>query len=187
METKALLSLPLHKFILILGRHAARDQMLLLAAQLCLQQKITVIDGGNHFNVYQVARHIRRKTPRLNEMLCRIQVARSFSCYQMAAMLAVADPQGKATLVFDLLAAFYDETVRLEESRRLLKRVLKDLARLSRVSPVIVSAHPPRAIPERGVLLGDLQTAAGGIWESEIDESLLIVKPGALRLFEDES
>jgi hypothetical protein len=185
METNALLSPSLRQIIIILGAHAARDQMLSLAAHLCLQGTVRVIDGGNHFNVYQVARQIRRYTARLNEMLCRIQVARSFSCYQMVAMLSETDPQGKTTLVLDLLAAFYDEAVRLEESRRLLKIALKDLARISQFSPVIVSAHPPRAVPERGILLEDLKSAAGGIWESEA-ESLLKVEIKTPRLFEDE-
>jgi hypothetical protein len=186
MKTNALLSPTPLQLVLLLGQHGARGQMLALAAHLCLQGPITVIDGGNHFNVYQVAKQIRRYTPRLNEMLCRIKISRSFTCYQMVALLSEIIPGGTPILILDLLAAFYDESVRLQESQRQLKITLRTLVRMSRHSPVLVSADPPRSNPERMILLDDLKAVAGPIWESDAEEFLIKIDKKPPRLFEDE-
>ena len=62
--------------------------MLELAARLALTGELRVLDGGNRFNVYPVARIIRRYSPELTAALARIRLARAFTCYQAAAMLA---------------------------------------------------------------------------------------------------
>jgi hypothetical protein len=119
-------------------------------------------------------------------MLCRIKISRSFTCYQMVAMLSEIIPDSTPILIFDLLAAFYDESVRLQESQRLLKITLRTLVRMSRHSPVLVSADPPRSNPERMILLEDLKAVAGPIWESEAEEFLIKIDKKQPRLFEDE-
>jgi hypothetical protein len=70
--------------------------------------------------------------------------------------------------VIDLLATFYDESVNLNESRRVLAGCIPHLQRLSQIAPVVVSAKPPAPIrPERAVLAQDLRGAAAGAWQLE--------------------
>ena len=73
--------------------------MLDLAAQLAAHGPLRVLDGGNQFNVYPVARAIRRQTPDLNAALQRIVLSRAFTCYQMVVMLdeAAATSLGRAS------------------------------------------------------------------------------------------
>ena len=163
------LTLPLSNQLLVLtAPHAAVKLMLELAARLALSGELRVLDGGNRFNVYPVARTIRRYSPELSDALARIRLARAFTCYQAAAMLAEMPAEPRPLLVIDLLAAFYDESVALNESQRLLAGCLPHLQRLSQAAPVVVSARPPTAInPERLVLVQALRAAAAGTWQLE--------------------
>lgn len=156
--------------------------MLDLAARLALQGAVRVLDGGNCFNVYHITRSIRRQTTDLSGVLGRISLSRAFTCYQMAALLAETPGSSCPTLIPDLLATFYDEAVRLEESQRLLRFCLQHLRRLSYGAPVIASASPPRPVcTGRGGLLDLLQEAAGQLWMAEP----LPDAPPVLRLFEE--
>ena len=144
--------------------------MLDLAAQLAAHGPLRVLDGGNQFNVYPVARAIRRQTPDLNAALQRIRLSRAFTCYQMVVMLneAAAAPFPVPTLVFDLLSTFYDENITLVESQRLLRGCVSQLQRMGQQAPVIVSARPPAPIcQERSVLLDQLRQATIQVWETQ--------------------
>jgi hypothetical protein len=166
-----LLSLPTsNHLMLVIAPFAARTAMLDLAAQLAAHGPLRVLDGGNQFNVYPVARAIRRQTSDLNAALQRIVLSRAFTCYQMVVMLdeAAAAPFPIPTLALDLLATFYDENVTLVESRRLLRGCISRLQQVSQQIPVIVSVRPPAPIcQERTVLLEQLRQATTHIWETQ--------------------
>ena len=143
----------------LIGPRAEREAMLELTAVLALRGPVRILDGGNSFDAYRVARQVRRQTPRLNETLDQIQVARAFTCYQVASLFKQAPAGPAPQLVFDLLATFYDESVSLEESHRLLQVVLGHLFRLRREAPVAVSiSRPPQ--PERASLVDVIAAAA---------------------------
>ncbi|MEW5872728.1 MAG: hypothetical protein AB1894_25945 [Chloroflexota bacterium] len=131
-------------FLLLLGPHAASQAMLALAAHLALRSSLRILDGGNRFNAYLVARALRRLSPASPlPALARIQVARAFTCYQMAALIESQPPVALPTLVIDLLDTFYDQSASLHERRRLLHRCLARLQRLSQGAPTVVSLRPP--------------------------------------------
>ncbi len=155
---------------MVLGPHAAQAQMLDLAARLAVGGPVRVLDCGNRFNVYPVARAIRSRTPGLQAALQRIRLARAFTCYQVLALLEEAPDENTPTLVLDLLATFYDEDVKLPETRRLLRRSLVQLRRLSRAAPLIVSAQPPKPViyDERICLFESLQAATRVLWEADL-------------------
>lgn len=136
--------------VVLVAPQAAREEMLDMAAQLAVAGPLRVLDGGNHFNVYTVARAIGRRTVQVEETLEQIQVARAFTCYQMLALLAESAAGPVPTLVLDLLCTFYDESVPLFERRRLLEAALEHVRRLSQGGPVVVSTRmPSRSYPER--------------------------------------
>lgn len=159
--------------VLVLAPHAARAQMLPLAARLALLGPLLVIDGGNRFNAYQVALHIRRQSAtHFKEALERIRAARAFTPYQMLALLEATLPLVEAgpanpapILALDLLDTFYDESLPQAERRRLLVMCLGHLRRLSAAAAVVVSVRPPR--PPQGDpqgLVGLVQDAADQVF-----------------------
>ncbi|RPI98919.1 MAG: hypothetical protein EHM39_07395 [Chloroflexi bacterium] len=154
--------------LLIVAPEAAWPGMLDLSARLSLRGALRVLDGGNQYNAYHVARALRRQTLDLRGALARIDLARVFTCYQMETLLLNAVPQVAPTLVLDFLATFYDENVPYAERRRLLARCAALLQRLSRRAPVVVSARP--AFPgqaERASLLDLLARSADQVLEAE--------------------
>ena len=140
--------------------------MLELAARLALRGALRVLDGGNRFNVYRVARAVGRMSrASLRPALERICVARAFTCYQMAAMLEQTLPETIPTLVVDLLGTFYDESVPFNERRRLLGGSVHQLQHLGKQAPVVVSLRPPRSPqPAAAQLQETVQRAADLIW-----------------------
>lgn len=148
--------------LVILGPYAAAQAMLTLAAHLARRGPLQVLDGGNRFNAYIVARQLRRLSsssaagsrPDLRQCLDRIRVARAFTCYQMGALIDQTSLVGSPTLVIDLLDTFYDESAPLEERRRLTEHCMRRLrqgqqAGAAAVPPpvrepvVVVSLRPP--------------------------------------------
>jgi hypothetical protein len=154
------------KIALLLGPHAAQAAMIELAAGLARRGPLRVLDGGNRFNTYPLARALRRHTVDIDACLERIYLSRAFTCYQMETMLATTPAQSAPTLVLDLLATFTDENVPLAERERLLQLSVGSLRRLSRLRPVAVSARPDgSAQTELGRLLETLRDSADQVWE----------------------
>lgn len=139
-----------------------------LVARLAQHAHLRVLDGGNCFNAYTVASLLRRRTPRVNAALGRIRVARAFTCYQMVTLLEDTPADTTPTLVLNLLATFYDESVSLEERQRLLHNVTAELRRLSSRAPTLVSVRLPK--PEqldRSKFVETLEDAADRVWRFE--------------------
>lgn len=124
-----------------------------------------LFDGGNRFDGYFVARLARRLTPRPHAVLEHMQLSRAFTCFQLAELIETAPASAAPLLVLDLLSTFYDESVPLRESERLLGRVIGQLQRLARSAPVVVGAREPQSlVAERWTLLDQLQAAADAAW-----------------------
>lgn len=135
----------------------AREAMLTLTARLALLGPVCVIDTGNQFDAYQVARIARRHTAALDPLLSRIGVARAFTCYQTVTLFEQLPPTAAnrpiAYIIFNLPATFYDENITTSESYRLMAVVAAHLQRLRQTTAAIVlSAHPPRRPARAGLL-----------------------------------
>jgi hypothetical protein len=144
-------------WLLVVGPRAICPTLLALTARLAEAGPVRVVDGGNRFNVYTVARAARGRS----EVLNRITVSRAFTCYQVLTMLEHASATLVAEtadgglvpprlaraipvpfIVLDLLSTFYDESVQAGERKRLLRACITHLERL-----VGVSAPRPTGIP----------------------------------------
>ena len=125
-----------------------------------------VIDCGNRFNAYTLARLVHAEAsathvaetadggmqpPRSAEVMDRISVARAFTCHQVLALLADAPTTAQPFVVLDLLNTFYDEAIRLGERMLLLRGCIEQLRRLERSAGGLVSVHPP-AVPSQAAL-----------------------------------
>lgn len=154
--------------LLVVAPHAAAPLIWELAARLAIRDAVRVLDGGNRFNIYPVAKALRRLTADLEAVLERITLSRAFTCYQMLALLQETPASACPTLLLDFLATFYDENVDLPESRRLLAACLPHLKRLSTCAPLIISVKPPPPIAaERQALIDQLQQAVDQSWTLE--------------------
>jgi len=152
---------------LVLAPHRLRASLVeAVIVYLARQGPVRVLDGGNHFNAYRIGRELRRHVAALEPALERIQVARAFTCYQVAALLYQEAPIPRPTLVLELLSTFQDENVPLDERRRLLDGCLGQLRRLSRQAPVLVSAAPAEEC-QAAELLSPLEAAADRLWRFE--------------------
>ncbi|MFZ0546800.1 MAG: hypothetical protein WAM60_15240 [Candidatus Promineifilaceae bacterium] len=143
------------------GEDAGYKSLLKLTATLALQEKgtVRVLDCGNRFDVYQIARLIRRQTPLLTETLNQISVARAFTCYQVVTLFEQIPVTDEPKIVIDLLATFYDENVSLQEGHRLLNIVLGRLDEMRPLAPILISVYPPPQ-PERNSMVRVLCNAA---------------------------
>lgn len=140
-----------------------------LIARLALRTRLRVIDAGNCFAAFAIARELRRATPDLEAALKRIQVRRAFTCYQALAMLEDTPAETFPVVILDLLCTFYDENVRLVERQRLLMRCTQALQRIGRQAPVGVVVYQRPERPETPLLLKTLERAAGQVWRFETE------------------
>ena len=161
------LQLSPHQLHLVLAPHRAQRQMMtLLTARLALTGRVHLVDCGNCFDGYGLARQLRQQSSRWQSALERVSVARAFTCYQVETLLSESVADASPVLVLNLLDTFYDENVKLPERLRLLEVSLAELRRLCRQASVAVSAVPP-ATNQPAELLDRLTAAAGQVWSFE--------------------
>lgn len=122
---------------------ANQREMLQLAAHLALRNGLVVIDAGNRFNAFEVTYAFRRASAEM-EKLNRLAVARAFTSYQLSTLCRQTPNSRQPTLVLDMLNTFEDEGVRLNERLRLLGLCLKEIERLKKTAPVLISIRPAR-------------------------------------------
>lgn len=179
--------------VLARGMHAP---LLSNLHRLAERSPLTVLDGGNRFNAYLVARGARGQT----DLLERITVSRAFTCYQMLTLLettpaplascqrdcaraARSRPAAlpRPILILDMLNTFYDESVRVHERRRLLESCIFHLDRLSQPAGGAVTVHPPAVpSPEAIEFVRMLETHAADMFLPEQHLALPFSQP---RLF----
>ena len=148
--------------LVVCAPHAAREPVSALAAELALRGSLTVLDGGNRFQPYRVARLLRQQTVEVDRAAKRLFIRRAFTCYQVLAMLEGTPALRQPYLVLDLLASFYDEQLQAREAARLLEACLRQLERLCQLAPVVVTLAPP-LVPERAFLLEQVCARAGRV------------------------
>jgi hypothetical protein len=152
---------------LLVGPSAEREAMFRAVSILALRGPVSVLDGGNCFNAFRVARYVRSQTPHLDEALDRISIARAFTCYQVVSLFEQTPATEAPKLVLDLLSTFCDESVTVPESERLLCIVIDHLHRFKSLGPVMVSIRPPPQ-PERSGLVDLISSAADQIYARDI-------------------
>jgi hypothetical protein len=151
------------------------EVMTMIVTRLALSGPVCVLDAGNRYDAFGVARLARRHTVELEQTLSRIHIARAFTCYQVVALFEQSPNAAVPHIVFDLTTTFEDESVRHGESYRLLGLVLDHVQRLRRTAPVVISLRPLRN--DRRLGLQRAVTSLADrifVWESEP----VITQPG---------
>jgi hypothetical protein len=165
-----------------------RTLLTAITAMAAKGQSLRVFDGGNRFDGYFVARLARRLSLRLDgnngaaidphAVLTHIRLSRAFTCFQLAELIETTPPGQDPLFVLDFLATFYDESVPLRDTERLLLTTISHFKRLAAYGPVIVGAREPRSlVKDRWMLLDHLQLAAEDAWMMRLPETTEPVQP----------
>jgi hypothetical protein len=131
------------------------------------QRNVWVLDGGNSFDAYFVARLARSWSIAPEIVLSRIQLSRAFTCYQMSELItrrmdvAIKSFPSAAIVCLDLLETFYDEDVALADAIHLVRTILAHLSKLAkRGNRILITTREPHAgLRERMVLLDLLKAS----------------------------
>ena len=115
-------------WILLVGPRNLDGTLLEAIAKLGSIEPVRVLDGGNRFAAYKVAR--------------------AFNCYQVLSLLEDTPSIPSPFVVLDMLSTFYDESVKARERKNLLYSCIVNLKRLVRNAGGVVSIHPP-AVPSQ--------------------------------------
>jgi len=139
-----------------------------MTAQMAIQSRLLVLDGGNRFDGYGLARALRKRTAALDAALQNVLLSRVFTCYQMKAFLSEIGHTTMPILVLDILSTFLDENVKLPARQDLLADCLLYLQRLSQSAPVILWVRK-RSLPgiEDEGLLDQVLAASQKTWQFE--------------------
>jgi hypothetical protein len=178
------------RLMLFWGAHTPTRTLLMALTALAAQgHSLRVFDGGNRFDGYFVARMARHFMVNTavqdpidpHAILNRIRLSRAFTCFQMADLIENTPISPEPLFILDLLNTFYDESVPLRDTKRLLSITIAHLKRLASTGPVIVGAREPRAlVKDRWTLLDQLQLAAENAWLLRAPESTELVQPKLL-------
>jgi len=141
-----------------------REASLQFIAELAQSGPVQVLDGGNRFDVLGLNRALRRRDLPLYTALERVQVARAFTCYQMATLLEGHSQGGIPTLVLNLLSTFQDENAPLPERLRLLNICLYNLRKRAHQAVVLTVLHPQ---PAEEPFLFRVRDAVDRVWVFE--------------------
>lgn len=158
------------RLLLLISPASTLDALFEMVARLAQQGPLYVLDGGNAFQGYPLARALRRQSAGLanvdvDALLRRVLLSRTFTCYQAAALLEDTEFSAQPMLVLDFLSAFYDQGVRVADRRRMLLRCIRRLQILSRRAPVAVWVRQRAVVPEEALgFLDIVQNAAGQVW-----------------------
>lgn len=139
-----------------------------MIARLALISNILVLDGGNRFDGYHLARALRKHTTDVDCMLRKILLSRAFTCYQLLAMLNEFPPGNTPVIVLDILSTFLDENIKLQTRQELLEAALKHLQKLSLRAPVVIWAKQRSIVGvDDKAMLNLAIDAAGRTWKLE--------------------
>lgn len=166
------------KLIALFAPDGARNESMTLIAELGLRGAVTILDGGNCYQPYQVATLLRRRTVDISTAANRLFSRRAFTCYEMNTLLHTTPSRNQPYIILDLLHTFYDDHVPIYEAYRLLKSCLGQIQRLSLTGPVVVTIAPALT-KERDFLLEQVCRQADEV----IIKAAPVCQPTQLSLF----
>lgn len=183
MDTLTLPSPACGRPLVLVSPESALVPLFDLVGRMALQEPLYVLDGGNTFQGYPLARVLRRRerSADLSVPLRRVLLSRAFTCYQMAALLEETDFEVRPVFVLDFLASFYDQGVRITDRRRLLRGCIRKLQALSQQSLVVIWVRQRSVVPQEALGFVDIvKNAAGQVWYPPRPPALPVLQQGKL-------
>ncbi len=160
-----------------------------LISEICVQAttafgiEMAFVDGGNSIDPYDIARICKFRGQDPIEVLSRINVARGFTAYQLAAIInqqleGIIHQSGVSTLVVSsFIDLFLDRDMRWAESFQLVKRSMRTLRRLTEEYGLvcIITNQGPGKFHRSGSLRRVMETAPDRIVRMEGREAGMLV------------
>lgn len=192
MDTNLLPSPVSGRMLVLVAPDSLASDLFEMVARLALQGPLYILDGGNTFQGYSLARALSRYARDIAGPMQRVLLSRTFTCYQMSALfegllagqdfapyplrpaapehglpclLRPAAPEHGLpcpVLVLDFLGTFYDQDVRMLERHRLLRGCVERLQTLARRVPVAVWVRQRSAVPQEALGFLDIVQDAAG-------------------------
>ncbi len=125
-----------------------------------LQSTVVFIDGGNLFDLYQIAQLAQIHYLDPKKVLEGIFISRAFTAYQVEELImnqlkeAIKKFNSKLVIISDIAGFFLDKDIPEFEAQRVFSHVSTFLSNFARENKVIVIAtYPPHAQTQRNKLL----------------------------------
>ncbi|GAB4364382.1 MAG: hypothetical protein Kow00128_05980 [Deltaproteobacteria bacterium] len=137
---------PPGRFAGLFGPGAHRLALRALARPLLSGEPAVVVDGGNRFDPYEIAREERALGGSGQAGLSRLLVSRAFTCHQMEALLArrlapaLAGSGARFAVILGLPERFADADVPYAEACRVFRGCLSALRRIARGDARVILA-----------------------------------------------
>lgn len=111
-----------------------------LIDRLSMRGQVYVIAGGNRYSLEYLPFLLCHQPELLESALGRIFITRAETCYQLLDALEHTQPHQSPLVVTDILRTLSEEDIEDTEAERLLGQCLINLTRLSKNTPVLISA-----------------------------------------------
>ena len=125
-----------------------------------LQSNVVFIDGGNTFELYQIARLAQLCHLNPKQVLDNIYISRAFTAYQATYLImhqlkeAIKTYNAKLVIISDIAGFFLDKDIPEVEALRIFSHIATFISNFARENQVIVIAtYPPHAESSRNSLL----------------------------------
>lgn len=109
-----------------------------------LNSNVIFVDGGNSFNIHQIARLAEIHQLEPQQTLDRIHISRAFTAYQLTSLImeklqkSVEKSQAKLVVISDIAELFLDPDIPEEEVRSVFNQVLSYLSNFARNNQIIL-------------------------------------------------
>lgn len=120
-----------------------RKMALDMLIQVSLREPVWVLDAGNRFQAFDLARACRRHTVNLESTLRRIQIARAFTPYHLRTLAQKMRTVPETLFLLDCLAPFGADIAPYQEQARLLNNILQALLKGPPGRWVVITAPEP--------------------------------------------
>lgn len=152
-------------------------------------EAVVVVEAANCFNLYRLTEWARRKRLDPADLLDRLRIARSFTPFQLAAILAGIDKEmeryhAARLVVTGLPDCLYDEELSETEASSTFARCRQSLARLAAQATVLAFAEAPmHPVGSRARFAASLGALARRVFEVQHTDPVcfvLLKAPGLL-------
>jgi len=115
-----------------------------------LQSIVIFIDGGNTFELYQIARLAQLYHLNPKQVLGNIYLSRAFTAYQATSLImhhlnkAIKKYNAKLVIISDIAGFFLDKDIPEDEAQRIFSQVTTFLSNFARETQTIVIAIYPK-------------------------------------------
>jgi hypothetical protein len=135
-----------------------------------LNSKVLFIDGGNTFDVYQIAQLAQAHHLNPKQVLDNIYISRAFTAYQVTTLImqklktTIKKSGAKLVIISDLAGFFLDTDLPDYEAERVFSQILTYLSNFAKENKIVlVTTYLPHKSNRRNSILHNLAVAKANV------------------------